>query len=410
MRNLPHLASRVFHTPLMIEQKKLAAILAVLAPRLGFDAPGVEAAALAEQRTRKPYAVTEAGVAVIEVSGTLVNRASGLEAQSGLTSYEQLGNEVLEAAADRQVKGMLLRLDSYGGEANGAWDVADLIEQAAQVKPVWAAVDDWALSAAYLLASAAGQIWVTRTAGVGSIGIIALHIDQSGSDAAHGLNYTAIYAGERKNDFSPHEPLSEEARGVLETEVHRLYQMFVETVARRRRLSAEAVRATEAGIFYGPDSVARGFADRIGPFRDALAALTESLSKPKFTKGGTTVSETILDATIQAPTIQAAPSPPVPVSDPASIQAEARAKGYAEAAEIVDLCALAGCPARAAEFIERQLPAAEVRKLLRAMRAEAEAPPIRSHVLPETGTRAPADLEDNPIVQACARLGARGGK
>ena len=408
MRNLPHLASRVFHTPLMIEQKKLAAILAVLAPRLGFDAPGVEAALLAEQRTRKPYAVTEAGVAVIEVSGTLVNRASGLEAQSGLTSYEQLGNEVLQAAADPQVKGILLRLDSYGGEANGAWDVADLIEQAAQVKPVWASVDDWALSAGYLLASAAGRIWVTRTAGVGSVGIIALHIDQSGSDTAHGLKYTAIYAGERKNDFSPHEPLSAEARDVLVAEINRLYGMFVDTVARRRRLSAEAVRATEAGIFYGEESIARGFADRIGPFRDALAVMTDFISKSKFTKGGTTVSETILDGTIQAPTIQAAPSPPVP--DPASIQAEARAQGYAEAAEIVDLCALAGCPARAAEFIERQLPAAEVRKLLRAMRAEAEAPPIHSHVLPETGTRAPADLEDNPIVQACARLGARGGK
>ena len=408
MRDLPHLASRVFHTPLMIEQKKLAAILAVLAPRLGVDPPGVEAAALAEQRTRKPYAVTEAGVAVIEVSGTLVNRASGMEAQSGLTSYEQLGNEVLQAAADRQVKGILLRLDSYGGEANGAWDVADLIEQAAQVKPVWAAVDDWALSAGYLLASAAGRIWVTRTAGVGSVGIIALHLDQSGSEAAHGLNYTAIYAGERKNDFSPHEPLSAEARDVLVAEINRLYGMFVDTVARRRRLSAEAVRATEAGIYYGEESIARGFADRIGPFRDALAVMTDFISQPKFTKGGTTVSETILDGTIQAPTIQAAPSPPVP--DPASLQAEARAQGYAEAAEIVDLCALAGCPARAAEFIERQLPAAEVRKLLRAMRAEAEAPPIHSHVLPETGTRAPADLEDNPIVQACARLGARGGK
>jgi len=408
MRDLPHLASRVFHTPLMIEQKKLAAILAVLAPRLGVDPPGVEAAALAEQRTRKPYAVTEAGVAVIEVSGTLVNRASGMEAQSGLTSYEQLGNEVLQAAADRQVKGILLRLDSYGGEANGAWDVADLIEQAAQAKPVWAAVDDWALSAGYLLASAAGRIWVTRTAGVGSVGIIALHLDQSGSEAAHGLNYTAIYAGERKNDFSPHEPLSAEARDVLVAEINRLYGMFVDTVARRRRLSAEAVRATEAGIYYGEESIARGFADRIGPFRDALAVMTDFISQPKFTKGGTTVSETILDGTIQAPTIQAAPSPPVP--DPASLQAEARAQGYAEAAEIVDLCALAGCPARAAEFIERQLPAAEVRKLLRAMRAEAEAPPIHSHVLPETGTRAPADLEDNPIVQACARLGARGGK
>jgi ClpP class serine protease len=149
MTNLPHIASRVFHTPLMIDSKKLAAILAVLAPRLGLEPPAVEAALFSEQRSRKPYAVTNGGVAVIEVSGSLVNRASGMDAQSGLTSYEQLGNEILDAATDPQVRGILLRLDSYGGEANGAWDVASLIEEAARMKPVWASVDDWALSAGY---------------------------------------------------------------------------------------------------------------------------------------------------------------------------------------------------------------------------------------------------------------------
>ena len=226
-----------------------------------------------------------AGVAVIEVSGSLVNRSSGMDAQSGLTSYEQLGNEILDAATDPQVRGILLRLDSYGGEANGAWDVASLIEEAARMKPVWAAVDDWALSAGYLLASAADRIWVTRTGGVGSVGIIAMHLDQSGWDAANGLRYTTIFAGDRKNDFNPHEPLSEGARSVLVAEVDRLYGMFVDAVARRRSLSAAAVRATQAGILYGEDSVAQGFADRVGTFRDALAAMTDSLAKPKFTKG-----------------------------------------------------------------------------------------------------------------------------
>ena len=119
MTNLSHIASRVFHTPLMIDSKKLAAILAVLAPRLGLEPLAADAALLTEQRSRKPYAVTDAGIAVIEVSGSLVNRASGMDAQSGLTSYEQLGNEILEAATDPQVRGILLRLDSYGGEANG---------------------------------------------------------------------------------------------------------------------------------------------------------------------------------------------------------------------------------------------------------------------------------------------------
>jgi signal peptide peptidase SppA len=399
MTNLPHIASRVFNTPLMIDSKKLAAILAGLAPRLGMEPPAVDAALLTEQRLRKPYAVTDAGVAVIEVAGSLVNRASGMDAQSGLTSYEQLGNEILDAATDPQVKGILLRFDSYGGEANGAWDVASLIEEAARVKPVWASVDDWALSAGYLLASATDRIWVTRTGGVGSVGIIAMHLDQSGWDAANGLRYTTIFAGNRKNDFNPHEPLSEGARDVLVAEVNRLYGMFVDAVARRRSVSAENVRATEAGILYGDDSVAQGFADRVGTFRDALAAMTGSLSKLKFTKGGTTVSETT----------QAATSPPVP--DLAAIEANAREQGYAEAAEIVVLCAIAGRPSLAGDFIARHLSAAEVRKELLALRAEADKEEIRSHVLPEASTAAKQNLDENPVVQACLALaGAKGAK
>lgn len=394
MTTLPLLAARVFNAPLMIDSKKLTAILAVLAPRLGVEPPGAEAALLAEQRSRKPYAVTDAGVAVIEVSGSLVNRASGMDAQSGLTSYEQLGNEILDAATDPQVKGILLRFDSYGGEANGAWDVASLIEQAGRIKLVWASVDDWSLSAGYLLASATDRIWVTRTGGVGSVGIIAMHLDQSGWDAANGLKYTTIFAGARKNDFNPHEPLSDGARDVLAAEVDRLYEMFVGAVARRRGIEAQALRATEAGIFYGQDSIGLGFADRIGTFREALAEMTAALSQSKFTKGDTIVSEAT----------QAATSPPAP--DLAAIEAQAREQGYAEAAEIVELCNIAGRPTLAGDFIGRRLALADVRKELLTLRAEADQEEIRSYVLPEASTAVKSNLDENPVVKACATLAA----
>ena len=394
MTNLSHLAGRVFNTPLMIDSKKLTAILAVLAPRLGVDPPDVEAALLNEQRNRKPYAVTDVGVAVIEVAGSLVNRASGMEAQSGLTSYEQLGNEILDAATDPGVKGILLRFDSFGGEANGAWDVAGLIEEAARLKPVWASVDDWALSAGYLLASATDRIWVTRTGGVGSVGIIAMHLDQSGWDVANGLKYTTVFAGARKNDFTPHEPLSDGARDVLASEVDRLYGMFVDAVARRRSASAQAVCGTEAGILYGEDSVARGFADRVGTFREALAAMTATVSKPKFTKGDQTVSDTTQAATT------------APAIDVQAIEAEARQRGYAEAAEIVVLCNIAGRPALAGDFIAGHIALGDVRKQLLTLRAKADQEEIRSHVLPEATTTANSNLDENPVVKACTALAA----
>jgi signal peptide peptidase SppA len=342
MTNLPHLASRVFHTPLMIDSKKLAAILAVLAPRLGLEPPAVEAALLTENRSRKPYAVTDAGVAVIEVSGSLVNRASGLNAQSGLTSYEQLGNEILDAATDPQVRGILLRFDSYGGEANGAWDVASLIEEVARMKPVWASVDDWALSAGYLLASAADRIWVTRTGGVGSVGIIAMHLDQSGWDAANGLRYTTIFAGDRKNDFNPHEPLSSEARDVLAAEINRLYGMFVEAVARRRSLSTDDVRATQAGILYGEDSVARASPTRRRHVSRRPAAMTESVLQPSSRKWHTS-----------SETTPAAASPPIPIS---AIEAKPSSRATPRPAEIVVLWHDRRPDALASDFITAVSP------------------------------------------------------
>lgn len=411
----PHLASRIFNAPLLIEPRKLAAILAALAPRFEIQPPPVDAAWMAEQRDRKPYAVTEDGIAVIDVSGTLVNRTSGMEAQSGLTSYEQLSNEILDAATDPQVRGILLRLDSYGGEANGAWDVADLVAQAAKLKPVWAAADDWSLSAAYLIAAGAQRIWVTRTAGVGSIGVLAMHVDQSKWDQEQGLKYTTVFAGARKNDFNPHEPLTDEARAVLEREVFRLYDMFVETVARRRGMSVDAVRRTEAGIFYGNDAVGQGLADRVGSFREALAELINTI------RGGDRMNNTIAAGAIPraaegptsvvtvASTSSQPPAAPAVIVDKAAVEA-AREEGFAEAAEIVSLCAIAGRPALAAGFIAERLPAAEVRKRLLALRAEQDGPEIRSHVLPHAGTNTNINVEDNPVVRACARLAKEGGK
>lgn len=85
------------------------------------------------------------------------------------------------------------------------------MREATAVKPIWAVANDAAFSAAYAIA-AAQRVIVTETGGVGSIGVIALHIDQSVQDANDGYRYTAITAGSHKNDFSPHEPLSDVAR------------------------------------------------------------------------------------------------------------------------------------------------------------------------------------------------------
>jgi ClpP class serine protease len=92
------------------------------------------------------------------------------------------------------------------------------------------------------------------------------------------VRYTTVFAGARKNDLNPHAPLSDEAFAGLQAEVDRVYYLFVTTVAQHRGLAPERVRATEAGLFFGPEAIAAGLTDALGTREDALAQLTAYLA------------------------------------------------------------------------------------------------------------------------------------
>jgi len=280
---MPYLASRVFGTPLLIHPRKLEVILSVVGPRMGMVVPEASAQ-LAQISPPERVMRTDLqvpNIAVISILGTLVRRTGAMDAASGLTSYASISAQINAAINDPNVDAVLLDIDSPGGEAGGAFDLADEIVSARSAKPIWAVANDDALSAAYAIACSAERIFLTRTGGVGSIGVIALHVDQTQRDALDGYRYTAIYAGDRKNDLSPHLPLSNEASTALQTEVDRLYEMFVSTVATNRGLDAQAVRDTQAGLFYAGDAIEAGFADAIGTADDALRALALEVQQRK---------------------------------------------------------------------------------------------------------------------------------
>jgi len=274
----PRLWSRLYNTPLAIGFDKIRVIEGVFRKHL--DGP-LAALTQPSSKGRASYALSDGGVAVIPVQGTLVQRSSGLDAESGLTSYARIGAEMRDALANPQVRAILLEIDSPGGEVAGLFDLADAIYQARDVKPVWAIANENAYSAAYAIASAAERITLPRSAGVGSIGVVAMHMDQSAKDAKQGYVYTPVFAGTRKIDGSEHFPLSDEARTSLQAEVDRLYGLFVSTVARNRNIDAEAIRATEAGWLNPGEAVAGGFADGIATFADTLAELERRAAPPR---------------------------------------------------------------------------------------------------------------------------------
>jgi signal peptide peptidase SppA len=272
---LPHMASRLYGTPLLLARSKLDIILNVLGERVGWPASVPDAASLAPSgklarfepssvlNLSQDLSSAASGIAVIGIAGSLVRRNIGVDAQSGLMSYLDIAQNLEMAANDPSVSGILLDIDSPGGEAGGVFELAQRIREINVIKPVWALACDSAFSAAYAIACAASRVLVTQTSGLGSIGVIAMHVDQTARDAQQGYRFTAVTAGEFKGDLSPHEALNKGANTRLQAEVDRLYGLFVDHVASMRAMAPQAVRATQAACYFGPESIDIGLADAL---------------------------------------------------------------------------------------------------------------------------------------------------
>ena len=460
MNLLPYTAGRVFNTPLMISRSKLDTVMNVIVPRMQGDA--LPFALPTEDRE---YTLSSTGIAVIPVLGTLVRRTIGLEAQSGLTSYAALEDRLNAALNDASIKGILLDIDSPGGESGGVFDLADKIYAARAIKPIWASVNEDAFSAAYAIAAAAEQIYIPRTGGVGSIGVIAMHLDESKAEEEAGLTYTAVFAGAHKNNLSPHEPLSDPARAQLQSEVGRVYNILTSSIARMRGIDQSKVAGTEAALYFGENALTVGLADKIGTFNDALNALVQevSMTTPRNNKGEKTMAkraeeyspekekdkeeeskaarrraevEDDEDEDEEKPSTRRRSKAEKDEEDddegtslevddeedeeeeekdaPTNTRKRGKAKrsairkeALAYMAEVNDLCLLAGRPDRAAAFISKAVPLSVVRKsLLNAKAAHDDATAIMGHAPHNTMPK--ADRE--PTIDTAAIYAQRNKK
>ena len=279
-------------------------------------------------------------VAIIPIHGLLTKRTELFSALMGTTSYEDIFNAISSAIEDEKVEKILLDIDSPGGEVSGLFDLVDFIFNSRNQKPIYSVANDYACSAAYAIASATEKIFVTRTSCVGSIGVIATHLDVSEADKKDGIKFTTVYAGDKKNDLSPHEPLSENAIKDLQAEVDRLYDIFVATVSRNRYLSESKIRKTQAATYFGQNAVIAGLADELSS--DALKEISAQplvISKVKIK--GENMTEDIEKAELN--------------------EVE---KYKAEVLEITKLCKLAHAENRISEFIEYGLSAEQVKEKL----------------------------------------------
>jgi signal peptide peptidase SppA len=296
--HLPRVSRRILNTPQLISESGAAAILGALGPRIGVSALRLPSGEV--QRLDSPPALTArtvhassrdfgsdrvfafdpaTGIARIPIEGELVHRFGHLEPFSGMTGYDAIKMKVAEAAADPAVKGILLDIDSPGGEVYGCAACAEAIFEARAAKPIWAVANELATSAAYFLASAAHNVFVPETADLGSIGVVMMHVDMSAALKQEGLNVTLIHAGAHKVDGNPFQPLPAAVREEFERGVLAVYDVFVAAVARNRGLREAAVRGTEAQIYMGADAVKAGLADGVASIDNVDAEFAAQLGR-----------------------------------------------------------------------------------------------------------------------------------
>lgn len=223
---------------------------------------------------------TETGIAELSVVGPLDARAIWFwDGYGGATGVEA---RVKAALNDGRVKALVLRLDSPGGTVAGLFECLDglLAAKNASGKPVVGLAEgSGAYSAAYALSTICDELQLSRTAGVGSIGVIATAASFAEKLAKDGIAVAVVASGSQKTDLHPALPLNEAAVKRLRARVMELAGMFAAEVSRARGISAEDVLALQAGIFHGDAAIKERLADRVGSLATAKQRAMEIADK-----------------------------------------------------------------------------------------------------------------------------------
>jgi ClpP class serine protease len=285
MPSYMHVLTRLVNTPLLISSDKLEVLTSEISIKL-----------LTNQeinRTSDTPAVKEINterhkIAVIPVDGSLVNKNGA--GSSGATSYERIKQSTMEAIS-QGIPNLVYDISSGGGEASGAFPLADFINSLPEKYGVSTAAftGSHANSAAYALAAATQKIYATDTASVGSIGAVMSLVDVTKMDEKNGISYTILRSKEDKAAYNPHESMTDK---VIEqaTESLKVWDNKFNTsmVKYRPGLSLDTILALKGNTVNAVKGLELGLVDEIvSSIEDIFPSLQEntlnnSPSQPKI--------------------------------------------------------------------------------------------------------------------------------
>jgi protease-4 len=199
------------------------------------------------------------------------------EIKSGEGDVDYIGEgsmrrSLQKARKDKNVKAIVLRIDSPGGSALTSDLIWREIELTKKVKPVVVSMGNLAASGGYYIACNADKIYAENNTITGSIGVFGILPNFTQAANKLGLNTEQVKTHTNASDYSPFKPLDDNYRAFAQEGVEKIYTTFVNRVAKGRKMSFDQVDAIAQGrVWSGSEALKIGLVDKIGGMEEALA-------------------------------------------------------------------------------------------------------------------------------------------
>lgn len=214
-------------------------------------------------------------VAVLFAVGDIVDQGKG----GGIVG-EEMTPLIIKLADDKNVKGLVLRVNSGGGSAFASEQIWEALEYfKSQGKPFYVSMGDMAASGGYYISCGADSIFADRTTLTGSIGVFGMVPDFSGllTDKL-GITFSTVETNPNATFMNLTAPMTAEQLAALQSSVNDIYETFTSRVAAGRHMSQDSVKTIAEGrVWVGGKAVELGLVDRIAGLTETVETMTREL-------------------------------------------------------------------------------------------------------------------------------------
>src|SRR6059058_5483676 len=217
---------------------------------------------------KKARAAGKPRVGVIVAAGNILDG----DQPPGTVGGESTARVIREARLDKDVKAVVLRVDSPGGSVLASEQIyRELLALHAAGKPLVVSMSGYAASGGYYIAAPADEIWSSPAALTGSIGIFAIIPTIDKTLGKLGVTVDCVGTTPLAGQLRIDRPLGDEARVLLQSQIGRGYDEFLARVSAGRKKTREQIDAIAQGrVWAGADAHRLGLVDQIGSFGDAI--------------------------------------------------------------------------------------------------------------------------------------------